>query len=250
MEKYTHLKIIQDGLYGKVVLAQNNISSTKVVIKYINEHKHVKAQDEINTMKSLKHQNIVKYIEDSEKILVLEYLNGYDLYDCLYLKKIDITYDDKINIFKQCVLATKYLHSKNIIHCDIKCENIMILPNKTVKLIDFGLACHGINPKYRIFKGTVEYSAPEKLDLFYNKTQCVYYGSKVDNWSLGVLLYELYSLKLPFFDNKRENIISKIIKDKVKYNNKIPFFIFSLIIGLLKKSPTDRICLSSVLENI
>lgn len=97
-------------------------------------------------------------------------------------------------LFHQLCLAIKYLHDRNIIHRDLKLENILLTDQFEPKLIDFGWSCtYNPSRERRSVSGTKEYNAPEILKKE-NQTKAV------DIWALGLILYELHHSHLPFED--------------------------------------------------
>ena len=114
------------------------------------------------------------------------------------MKYFVIIYNLKAKIiFKQVVDAVKYCHHKNVVHRDIKLENLLVNENRVVKLIDFGFSI-AIDPatKLNIFCGTPSYMAPEIV----NKMQ---YSFPADIWALGILLFKIITSAFPFRgDNK------------------------------------------------
>lgn len=120
-------------------------------------------------------------------------------------------------IIKQILSALAYLHSKNIIHSDLKAENIMFVDKDSqdlhVKLIDFGMASK-FEPDQKLsqVQGTPYYLAPEMLRGSYD--------SKVDIWSWGILLYLILSGSPPFKAKSIKEVFKEIIKGDLKFSNK------------------------------
>ena len=203
-EKYKIGKKLGQGSYGEVYLSTDKKTNKKVAIKVVPKNKsHINESNpeivnEIEILKNLEHQNIVKIYEFFEGkkyfYIVTEYCNEGNL-----KRKIDqkefITEIDAAAIMFQLFSAIAYCNQNKIMHRDLKAENIM-LNDKTiyglpyVKIIDFGTAKIYENEFENIVIGTLYYMAPEVL----NKK----YTNKCDMWSLGVILYYLFTKRLPF----------------------------------------------------
>ena len=122
----------------------------------------------------------------------MEYVPEGNLYQ--KLKKYKFFSEDVARkIIQQVISALWYLQQRNIIHRDIKPENILVVDSKTwhIKLCDFGWSTHSINEHRMTFCGTPDYLAPELI-------QNVPYDYKVDNWTIGILTYELLTGASPF----------------------------------------------------
>lgn len=166
------------------------------------------ARTEIETLKICQHKNIMRLYEVFENAdniyLILEFLGGGNLYN--YAKEHSFRLDESTikGIVKSIAEALNYLHTYGIIHRDIKADNIVLetlLDNSDVKLVDFGLA-KILEPNELATEavGTLCYAAPEiLLGSKYNKS--------VDMWSLGVLLYWLFTGSLPFSPDLQEKEI-------------------------------------------
>ena len=203
-EKYKIGKKLGAGSYGEVYLSTDKKTNKKVAIKVVPKQKsqinesNPEINNEIEILKTIEHQNIVKIYEFYEGkknfYIVTEYCNEGNL-----KKKIDqkefITEIDAAAIMFQLFSAMAYCNQNKIMHRDLKAENIM-LNDKTlyglpyVKIIDFGTAKICENEFENLVIGTLYYMAPEVL----NKK----YTYKCDMWSLGVILYYLFTKRLPF----------------------------------------------------
>lgn len=141
----------------------------------------------------------------------------------------------KLSIFKQTVEAVQYIHQSGYLHRDIKPENILLDKNLQVKLCDFGWSCV-YNPKKerKSLCGTNEYMAPE---IFQSLNQ----NKKIDVWSLGILLYELFHGRLPF-----ENFEDHQIKN-IPYDMKLDWNLIDLMKKCLHKDPSKRISTKKIL---
>ena len=132
---------------------------------------------------NMKHPNIVNLIEvlKSNKFycLVLEYISGMTLFDILKFKK-RFSENESKEVASQLIGAISYMHSKNILHRDLKLENILIKPDRQITLIDFGLSTSWSSGQHmNTFCGSPEYAAPE----LYLRNK--YYGPPCDIWSYG-----------------------------------------------------------------
>ncbi|CAF1003713.1 unnamed protein product [Rotaria sordida] len=202
------------GTYGKVKLALDKRKNEQVAIKTIkksrieNPHDLARIRREIDFMTSLNHPYIIKVkevYESREKIiLVMEYASGGELYD--YLNRMKRIPESQARaIFRQIVSAVHFLHKNQIVHRDLKLENILIDHNGDIKLADFGLS-NSWSPRRLLhtFCGSPLYASPEIV------SGIPYYGPEVDCWSLGVLLYTLVFGSMPFQGGDYNRLVRNI----------------------------------------
>ena len=203
---YKIIKLLGKGSYGQAYLAKNNLTKTDCVIKQINLEKMSEKEkndilNESVILKKLDHPNIIKFYEvfiskKPQHVLniVTEYADDGDLSQKIKQNKNKYFEESYIlDIFTQICLALKHIHDKKIIHRDLKSQNIFLTKSGLVKLGDFGIAKNldYTWDKARTLIGTPYYLSPEMVT---NKP----YSYKSDIWSLGVLLYEMCNLKMPF----------------------------------------------------
>ena len=169
-------------------------------------------------MHQLDHPNIAKYYEtynDQKYIyLVMEFVNGKQLFEKITEQENQtFTETTAARYMKALFNAINHCHSQDIIHRDIKPDNIMITKSDQVKLIDFGLSkATNNNRNLTTVAGTPYYMAPEVLEGSY--------GKKADLWSLGVLLYTLVSGYLPFQGNNAPEVFRKIKEADYHFNHR------------------------------
>lgn len=148
IKQYKLLKTIGKGNFARVMLARHLPTGIEVAIKIIdktqlNSNSLEKLFREVSIMKLLNHPNIVKLFEviETEKTLylVMEYINNGEVFEYL-VKNGRMKENIARQKFKQIVSAVQYLHSKNIIHRDLKAENLLLDSNMDVKIVDFGFS--------------------------------------------------------------------------------------------------------------
>ena len=217
---YKVIKLLGEGSFGKAFLCKNESNDTICVIKQIiiedmNEKEKDDVYNEAQILGKLDHQNIIKLFEvfDSKKPkhtlnIVTEYADGGDLSEKIKSQNNkSFTESEILDYFTQICLALKHIHEKKIIHRDLKSGNVFLMKNGLVKLGDFGIAKGFQNTmdKAKTMVGTPYYLSPEILE---NKP----YDSKSDIWSLGVLLYEMMTFKMPFNANSLPMLSVKILR--------------------------------------
>ena len=217
---YKVIKLLGEGSFGKAFLCKNESNNRICVIKQIviedmNQKEKDDAYNEAQILGKLDHPNIIKLLEvfDSKKPkhalnIVTEYADGGDLSEKIKSQnKKPFTESEILNYFTQICLALKHIHEKKIIHRDLKSSNIFLMKNGLIKLGDFGISKGFQNTmeKAKTMVGTPYYLSPEILE---NKP----YDAKSDIWSLGVLLYEMMTFKMPFSANSFPILVVKILR--------------------------------------
>eukprot|EP00039_Didymoeca_costata_P030836 m.31657 g.31657 ORF g.31657 m.31657 type:complete len:613 (+) comp8335_c0_seq1:239-2077(+) len=252
IENYRLGKTIGKGNFAKVKVAVHIPTGVEVAVKIIN--KSTLADDalsklwrEVRIMKQLNHPNIVKLFEviDTEDILylVLEYASGGEVFDYLVAHG-RMREREARQKFRQIVSAVEYCHRLNIVHRDLKAENLLLDKDMNIKLADFGFSnYYEEGTKLDTFCGSPPYAAPE---LFQGKE---YDGPEVDIWSLGVILYTLVSGSLPFDGETLKELRERVLRGRYR----IPFYLTPSCEQLLKQLmvlvPARRISLRKCMEN-
>lgn len=216
-------KTIGKGTYSKVCVAVNNMGH-KVACKIIDKEKSGEEfikkflPRELKILTNIEHPNIVKVfnvLEVNKKVYVfMDYCKNGDLLEHLR-NRGPMTEEETKVIFGQIADAVHYLHSLDISHRDLKCENVFLLFNNNVKLGDFGFAryCRDSVGNYLLsdtFCGSAAYAAPEIL-------QGLYYDPKMyDIWALGCILYTMLNASLPFDDSNIRVMVKEQTSRKIR----------------------------------
>ena len=246
---YQILRKLGEGGMGTVYLAEDTRLNRKVALKFLsdgltsNDVEVERFRDEARIAASLSHPNIAQVyaIEDSEQgsFIAMQYVDGSDLGSVIRDDNLSISQKNKIA--RSIAEGISAAHNKGIIHRDIKAGNIMVTAEGKIKILDFGVA-HIINaPKPEQtgeHVGTATYMAPE---LVLGKEA----DRRTEVWAYGVLLYQMYTGKLPFDGVYEQAITYAILDEEPEPVNEIapdtPLFIQEIIQESLQKKPEDRI---------
>ena len=208
--------------------------------------------EEVSCLQRLDHPNIVRYHETYNDVkyvyIVMEYVTGIDLYDKITKQPAQKLSEAQAAYYtKSLCEALNHCHALNIVHGDIKPENIMVNDHDMLRLIDFGLAKSNSTStgKYVGVQGTPYYMAPEAVNGIITK--------QVDIWSVGVILYIMVSGLPPFDGDTPDQIFAKI--KAVDYNlntrqfNSVSPECKDLIRKLLVHDPKKRLTISQTLQH-
>ncbi|XP_074929674.1 serine/threonine-protein kinase SIK3 isoform X2 [Chelonoidis abingdonii] len=198
-------------------------------------------------MKMLCHPHIIRLYQvmETERMiyLVTEYASGGEIFDHLVAHG-RMAEKEARRKFKQIVAAVHFCHCCNIVHRDLKAENLLLDANLNIKIADFGFS--NIFTPGQLLKtwcGSPPYAAPE---LFEGKE---YDGPKVDIWSLGVVLYVLVCGALPFDGSTLQNLRARVLSGKFR----IPFFMSTecehLIRHMLVLDPSKRLSMEQICKH-
>lgn len=215
-------KVVGEGAFGKVYVAQDKGSQKTVAVKSIQKSASSeisKMQEEISIISLLDHPNVVRLYEsfqDSRSIyLVMELCDGGELFERI-VEVGHFTEAVAAYCVKQMFMALNYCHQNLIIHRDLKPENWLVsskmpVEQSTLKLIDFGISKRlkekgGVTTSKA---GTPNYIAPEVLKGRYTE--------KVDIWSTGVVMHIMLTGLQPFLGKNTEAILAAVQRDAVKY---------------------------------
>ena len=193
-----------DTVVAVKILREEFSQNTELVRRFKNESKAISILD---------HPNIVKVydvsVTDRLQFIVMEYIDGITLKEYMNRRGGPLTWKEVVHFCQQILDALDHAHQKGVVHRDIKPQNIMLLADGRVKIMDFGIARFS-RAEYQDTSekaiGSVHYISPEqaKGDVT---------DAKADIYSMGVMMYEMLSGKLPFESNSAVSVAIKQIAD-------------------------------------
>ncbi len=247
--RYKIIDKIGTGGMADVYLAIDKEQNKKVAIKvlhrqYVNDNEFVKRfRREAQASSSLSHKNIVAIFDISEEedmyYIVMEYVEGYTLKELLKRKGF-LDVEEALDIAIQICNALDHAHENKIIHRDIKPHNILIGKDNQIKVADFGIArsvSQATITHTGSLLGSVHYLSPEQARGGWT-------DEKTDLYSLGVVLYEMLTGKLPFSGDTPISVVLKHLEENFVYpkeiNPDIPQSVENIILKALIKNPNKR----------
>ncbi|XP_010146252.1 PREDICTED: PAS domain-containing serine/threonine-protein kinase, partial [Eurypyga helias] len=252
-KNYSTLCLLGKGSFGFVWTARSKEDHQEVVVKFIWKERVLedcwvddpdlgRVTQEIAILLKLQHSSIIKVLDVFEnehffQLVMEKHGSGLDLFTFIDNQP---NLDEPLAsyIFRQLVSAVGYLHCRNILHRDIKDENIVIAEDFTIKLVDFGSAAYLEPGKlFYTFCGTIEYCSPEVL------SGKPYHGPELEMWSLGVTLYTLVFGENPFCE--LEETMAAVLNPPRPVSKGL----MDVMAGLLDPVPEQRTTLAMLAEH-
>ncbi|KAI8914661.1 kinase-like domain-containing protein, partial [Gorgonomyces haynaldii] len=262
--EYNIQKTLGQGAFSKVKLAVHRETGAKLAVKIIDKkmmddmrekqkknaeqkrkkREKSKTKNEVKMMVRLNHPNIIRIYQvidtPTECFVVMDFAKG-ELTDLLATRE-RLSERDARKFFRQLVSAIDHCHLANVVHRDLKLENLLIGQDGQILVSDFGLGKTYLHQNIlsETFCGTPNYAAIELI------TGTPYLGAKVDIWAMGVILYVLVSGRAPF----QGSSIAQLYDNIKSLNYNVPEYFSSELIDLLAKifvkDPMERIDMDRV----
>jgi calcium-dependent protein kinase len=254
--------ILGAGSFGKVMRGRKKASGQPCAVKVIrrssgNQSARQNSEalnHEISILENVDHPHVVRLIDhfndNAGTYLVMELCAGGRLTDYIAHMQ-DFRENDVSFLMQQLLQAIKHLHSHNVIHRDVKLDNMMLesrgpLRENALKLIDFGLSCIcAAGSETRLFVGTPDYISPQAIDGCYD--------SKTDLWSCGVSMYCLLCGYLPFRAATETGVFAAVRRGNFSFAASEWYSVSddakALIRWLLKMNPRERCTAEQALDH-
>lgn len=255
LDQFEFCRNIGKGSYGEVTLARHKRDRKQYVLKKINLKKastreRKSAEQEAKLLSRLKHPNIVSYKDSFERegflYIAMQFCEGGDLYNKLKEQRGMLLEERQlVEWFVQIAMALQYMHERNILHRDLKTQNIFLTKSKIIKVGDLGIArvLDSSSDMATTLIGTPYYMSPE---LFSNKP----YNHKSDVWALGCCVYEMMTLKHAFNAKDMNSLVYKILRGKMppmpkQYSTDL----VGLLRSMLHQDPNKRPTVNKILRD-
>lgn len=249
-DRYEIKEIIGVGGMAVVYKAYDRVDDRIVAVKILkdeylaNEEYRVRFKNESRAISVLNHPNVVKVFDvcfgDDMQYIVMEHVEGITLKEFIEKQNV-LDWKEALIVVIQILKALQHAHDKGVIHRDIKPQNILLLPNASIKVTDFGIASFkrsGFNDMDESEAiGSVHYVSPEQAKGDYT-------DEKSDIYSVGVVLYEMLTGKIPFDSDTDEFVaLMQVQVDAQKptaINPSIPLGLEQITLKAMQKNAADR----------
>ncbi len=249
--RYELREIIGVGGMAYVYRAYDTIDDRIVAVKILkdeylhNEEFSRRFKNESKAIAILSHKNIVRVIDvsftDSLQYIVMEYIDGITLKEYIEQQKV-LQWKEVVHFIVQILQALQHAHDKGIVHQDVKPQNIMLLADGTIKVTDFGIARFSRAANQQSEQGdkaigSVHYISPEQA-------RAEITDEKSDIYSLGVMMYEMLTGKLPFESDNAVSVaimqMQSVAERPTAINPEIPEGLEEITLKAMQKDPSKR----------
>ena len=249
---YNYVRTIGSGASSVVVQledsrTQRTYAGKVVPREYLSRPQRLQLfERELRLLQGLNHPNICRvedviYLPDLILILMEHCANG-DLLTYLVEHKYILPMIKRQMFYELCS-AVAYLHARNLVHRDLKPENVFVDEDIHVKLGDFGLAREAVDgAMLSTVCGTLSYSAPEVI------TRREYDGKKADVWALGIILFCLQVMSMPWTSTNANEVREQVIEARIEIPPSVSRQIADVILACTRKNPDERPTVEEIMK--
>lgn len=248
--RYEILELVGEGgmanVYRGTDLSDGKTIAVKILHEEFSDNEELvrRFKNEGRAISVLNHPNIVKVFDvnvgETLQYMAMEYIDGITLKEYIEQRGEPLTYKETIHFVGQVLQALQHAHDKGIVHRDIKPQNIMIVEDGSIKVMDFGiarLARSEIHTATDQAIGSVHYISPEQA-------QGAETDQRADLYSVGIMMYEMLTAKLPFESDNAVSVAIKQISDEAeplcKVNPSVPEGLADITAKAMAKDPRNR----------
>jgi len=245
IEDFELIKVLGKGSFGKVMLGKKKGDEKLFAIKILKKEMVLENEElehtrtERNVLQSAEHPFLVRMyysFQTADRLyFVMDYINGGELF---YHMQREGKFSEERSKFytAEIVCGLTYLHKRGVVYRDLKLENLLLDNEGHILLTDFGLCKENIGQgaTTSTFCGTPEYLAPEVVED-------EDYGTPVDWWSLGVVLYEMITGRSPFSSSDHEELFRQILTAEIYYPSSLSAGAKDILQALLQRDPKLRL---------
>lgn len=250
-KNFEHFELIGQGGFGAVYSATYRKNGKRYAIKVLDCNdisrkipNQIRFKNEIDLLKKVNSEHVVKifgwFFSGDESYIAMELVDGQSLKDKLKKQK-KFTAEQTVSIAKEICQGLADIHKQEIVHRDLKPTNILFNSKNVVKLIDFGISLNEDSKRVtqdNKLVGSIQYIAPELILKSHSPS------AQSDIYSLGIIMYEMLSGRLPFNSTDQQVIAMKHVNDPLPplngVNDMIPQAVENIIIKCTAKNIEDR----------
>ena len=258
LSDFERIRVLGKGAFGKVLLVRNKLNRQIYAMKILKKNHVINKRQVAHTMSERhvlgrsRHPFVVQmhcaFQTVDKLIFVLDYCAGGDLY--YHISRNGRLTESRCKFYAaELAEALSHLHSRGVVYRDLKPENVMITAKGHVKLVDFGLSKQNVKSAVEgasSYCGTPEYLAPEVMRDQSKRN----YGTAIDWWSLGALMYEMLTGLPPWYSRDRETLFNGIKHGELTFPQYVSIEARGVLKDFLCRDPLQRLGVQGSIRQI
>jgi serine/threonine protein kinase len=258
LSDFERIRVLGKGAFGKVLLVRNKLTKKVYAMKILKKHHVINKRQVAHTMSE---RNVLGHTQHpfvvgmhyafqtvDKLIFVLDYCAGGDLY--YHISRGGRLSEERCKFYAaELAEALAHLHAHGVVYRDLKPENVMMDDEGHVKLVDFGLSKQNVRSAVEgasSYCGTPEYLAPEVMTDPANRS----YGTAIDWWSLGALVYEMLTGLPPWYSRDRETLFNGIKHGELTFPAAVSENAREILRAFLCRNPLKRLGVQGGIDQI